>query len=215
MGCGRAGALMSARPVIANLLLLGYPLLVHTAIVTGSVLLLFAALVLLGCNILAPWVVQGRTWAWVMLLVVVMLSLLFVAQGESHLPLYAAPVLIALAMLWFFARTLLPGRVPMITRFATAIRGPLPEPVSRYTRRVTQLWVVAFAGMALANILLAVFAPPVVWSLFTNFINYLLIGGLFVAEWFYRGWVLRDYESMTWREYMQALLQLDYRRLLV
>lgn len=215
MGCGRVRALMSARPVIANLLLLGYPLLVHAAIVTGSVLLLFAALVLLGCNVLAPWLVQGRAWAWAALLVVVMLSLLFVTQGESHLPLYAAPVLIALAMLWFFARTLLPGRVPMITRFAAAIRGPLPEPVSLYTRRVTQLWVVAFAGMALANILLAMFAPPVVWSLFTNFINYLLIGGLFVAEWCYRGWALRGYESMTWREYVQALLQLDYRRLLV
>ena len=199
--------------LLLNALLLAYPLLVHAAIVTASQALAFAAVLVLGANVLAPWLARGRSWAWLALACVAAASLGFVTTGESDLFLYAAPVLIALAMLWFFGRTLLPGRIPLITRIATAMRGPLPAVVRAYTRRVTQFWVVVFAVMALANLLLALLAPPVVWSLFTNFINYLLVAALFVAEWLFRRWTLRAHESMGWRDYMGALLRLDYRRL--
>lgn len=204
-----------AQRLVANALLLAYPLLVHAAIVTQSLALSFAALIVLGANMLAPWLARDRVWPWLALAGVIAASFAFVRIGESRLFLYAAPVLVPLALLWFFGRTLLPGQIPFITRIATAIRGPLPEPLYIYTRHVTQLWVLAFAAMALANLLLAMLAPPFVWSLFTNFINYLLVGVLFVAEWLYRCWAMRDYESMTWRQYMQAMLRLDYRKLMV
>lgn len=202
------------RPILANGLLLGYPVLVHAAIVTDSALLACGALLLLGCNILGPWLLQARPWAWVLLIAGLPASVLFVTHGEGRLFFYAAPVLVAVALLWLFGRTLVSGRVPLITRIAAAIRGPLPEPVRRYTRQVTQLWVAVFAGMALANLMLALFASPVLWSLFANFINYLLVAGLFGAEWLFRCWYLGGQETLTWREYLQALSRLDYRRLL-
>lgn len=198
----------------ANGLLLLYPFIVHVAIVSESRWLEFAALVVFGANLLASGLLRGSAWAWGGLALVFAVSAAFVTLGGGRLFLYAAPVLVPLALLWFFGRTLRAGEVPLVTRIADAIRGPLPAPVRRYTRRVTQFWVAALAGLALTNLLLALFAPPVIWSLFANFINYLLVAALFVAEWLLRCRVMRAYESLTWREYVAALARLDYRRLL-
>lgn len=200
--------------MLANGLLLLYPFLVHAAIVTDSSWLEFAALVLLGANILGPWLRRASLWAWAALGLIATTSAMFVVLGDARLFLYTAPVLAPLALLWFFGRTLLPGQVPLITRVAMAIRGPLPEPVRIYTWRVTQVWVIAFAMFALTNLLMALLAPPVIWSLYVNFIDYLLVGALFLAEWLFRCWYMRGYESMTWREYMRAMMRLDYRQLL-
>lgn len=198
----------------ANGLLLLYPFIVHAAIVANSRWLEFAALVVLGANMLALGLLHKNVWAWGGFALVIAASAAFVALEGGRLFLYAAPVLVPLALLWFFGRTLRPGEVPLVTRIADTIRGPLPAPVRRYTRRVTQFWMAALAGLALSNLLLALLAPPVIWSLFANFINYLLVGVLFVAEWLYRCRVMRAYESLTWREYLGALIRLDYRRLL-
>ncbi len=199
---------------VLNGLLLLYPLAVHAAIVTGSRWLELAALAVLAASMFAPWLLRRNTWAWAALVMALAASAAFVWLGAARLFLYAAPVLVPLALLWFFARTLLPGQVPLITRIAEAVRGPLPEPVRRYTRQVTQFWVVAFSLFALANLGLALFAPPALWSLFANAINYLLVGVLLVAEWLFRCWYLRAHESLTWREYIRALARIDYRRLL-
>lgn len=197
---------------IFNCLLLLYPLLVHAAIVVDSRLLEFAALVLLAANILGP--VLARLWAWLALAICAAASAFFVVLGDGRLFLYAAAVLSPLALMWFFARTLLPGQVPLVTRIADDMSGPLSPLVQNYTRRVTQLWVIALAGFATANFLLALWASPVTWSLFANFINYFIVGALFLAEWLFRCWYLRDDNSMNWREYLRALMRLDIRRLL-
>lgn len=197
-----------------NSLLLLYPLLVHAAVVADSRWLEFAALVLLGANVLGPWLGRTSPWAWHALGLTAVASAVFVALGDGRLFLYAASVLSPLALMWFFARTLLPGQTPLVTRIADDMSGPLPAPVQAYTRRVTQLWVAALAGFALANLLLALLATPVVWSLFANFINYMLAGALFVAEWLFRCWYMRDYEALTWRQYLRELIRLDVRRLL-
>ncbi|MDN5872916.1 MAG: hypothetical protein L0H29_00845, partial [Sinobacteraceae bacterium] len=198
------GGIPELGKIAANGLLLLYPLLVHAVVVTGSCWLEFAALVLLGTNVLGSMLVRAGRWSWIMLVLMVSASAAFVLLGEAWLFLYAAPVLASLALMWFFGRTLLPGQIPLITRIADAIRGPLPQAVRVYTRRVTELWVAAFAGFAVADLLLALWASPVIWSLFTNFVNYLLAGALFVAEWLFRCWYMRDYESLTWRKYLVA-----------
>lgn len=198
----------------ANSLLLLYPLLVHAAIVTASGWLEFAALVVFAGNFLGPRLLRPAVWAWAVLVLAVAASAAFVLLAEARLFLYAASVLVPLALMWFFGRTLLPGQVPLVTRIADAMRGPLPAAVTHYTRRVTQLWVGALAMIALANLLLALWAPPIIWSLFANFISYVLVGALFMGEWLFRCWYMRDYEEMTWRQYMHATMRLDIRRLL-
>lgn len=199
---------------MGNCLLLLYPLLVHAAIVLDSRLLEFAALVLLAGNVLGPWLARARVWAGLTLGLVVLASLGFVLVGEGRLFLYAASVLSPLALMWFFARTLFAGRTPLVTRIADGMSGPLSVPVRVYTRRVTQMWVAALGGFALINCLLALLAPPLVWSLFANFINYFLAGVLFGAEWLFRCWYMQDNQPPTWREYVHALTRLNLRELL-
>lgn len=190
-----------------------YPFLVHAAVVLGSPWLEWAAIMLLGWNLLAPWLARRAFWAYPATVLMIAGGTGFVVLGGGQLFLYAAPVLIFVALCWLFGQTLLPGRRPLITAIADAIRGPLPPSVVRYTHRLTQFWVGLFALMAAINLLLALFAPVVVWSLFANFVNYLLIGFAFLAEWLFRLWHLGDDEPLTWRQYLHGMLHLDYRRL--
>jgi uncharacterized membrane protein len=190
-----------------------YPFLVHAAVVLDSPWLEWAAIMLLGWNLLAPWLVRRTPWAYPAAALMIAGGTGFVVLGDGQLFLYAAPVLIFVALFWLFGQTLLPGRRPLITVIADAIRGPLPASVVRYTRRLTLFWVSLFALMALANLLLALLAPAMVWSLFTNFISYLLIGLVFLVEWLFRQWYLGDDEPLTWRQYLRGMLRLDYRRL--
>lgn len=199
---------------IFNGLLLLYPLLVHAAIVADSRVLEFAALALLACNVLGPKLVRLQAWAWAVCVVCVLGSAGFVTLGDGRLFLYAAAVVSPLALMWFFARTLVPGQTPLVTRIADDMSGPLSPKVERYTRHVTELWVAALAGFAIANFLLALLAAPVIWSLFANFINYFIVGAVFLAEWLFRCWYISDEESMTWRDYLYGLIHLDIRQLL-
>lgn len=205
--------MMAFSPEWPQVCLLAYPVLVHLSIVTGSGVLTWLALAVLAFNLLGRWLARGRFWPWLLLGFMLAGAGALVARTDGRFFLYAAPVLIALALAWLFGRTLLPGETPLISRIATAIRGPLPAVVERYTRGVTWFWLGAMCCLALANLALALFASPVVWSLFTNGINYLLVGAFFLLEWWFRGWFLRGYESLTWRGYVAALRRLDYRQL--
>jgi hypothetical protein len=86
--------------------------------------------------------------------------------------MYVPPVLINLAMMVLFWRTLRPGAMPVVGRVAALWRGTLDPAVALYTRRVTIAWTVFFGLVAVESIALAVFAPLHIWSLFTNCLNY-------------------------------------------
>ena len=65
---------------------------------------------------------------------------------------------------WIFGRTLLHGRVPLITRMVAGLDG-IPARHSRrtccdYTRNLTPAWAVLLAALALLNLLLAAIAVP-------------------------------------------------------
>jgi hypothetical protein len=97
--------------------------------------------------------------------------------------------------------------VPLITRMVCAIDGvPLAElapDLRAYSRTLTATWAAMLSGLAACNFLLALIAVPGgllhslgidspitvserAWSWFANLLNYGLVGGLFVGEYFYR-----------------------------
>jgi uncharacterized membrane protein len=59
-----------------------------------------------------------------------------------------------------------------------------------YTRRVTAAWAVFFFTVAAVSILLFLFAPLRVWSIYINFCVLPLVGAMFVAEYLVRRRVL-------------------------
>ena len=116
---------------------------------------------------------------WLTVLVALALALAFAPALLVYLP----PIAINVAFGVYFASTLGHGREPRITRFARLVRGgTLPPDLASYTRALTWIWTALFFGSALISLILAVFAPLVVWSTFTNVASYALVAALFIGE---------------------------------
>lgn len=111
--------------------------------------------------------------------------------------LYLPPLAINLGLCWLFGRTLARGRVPLIARFAMMEQGTLTPELAAYTRMLTWVWTLLFAAAALASALLALSGNRDAWSLFTNFLNYLLVAVLFLGEFVYRRLRFRSYRHQS------------------
>lgn len=195
-------------PALARLLLsVAYPLLAHAASATHDPRLAAVALLDIVLIVLVAPLARGQAGAWLAAGAVAVA--LWYAQGSALLPvlLLLPPVLITALLSWWFARTLRPGQVPLIARIVGGLEGvaaaDLPPPIAAYARRLTRLWAGLLAVLAVANLLLGVVAvpdgllarlghPPVVavpqvgWSWFANLLNYGIVGGVFVVEYFVR-----------------------------
>lgn len=100
-------------------------------------------------------------------------------NDETLLRLY--PASISLSMLLLFGATLVQPPT-MVERFARMQDPDLPPERVRYTRRVTEAWCLFFilnGGIAAYT---AAFSSRETWAIYTGFVSYLLMGGLFLAE---------------------------------
>ncbi|MGH8751788.1 MAG: hypothetical protein ACREUV_08795 [Burkholderiales bacterium] len=165
-----------------------YPALNHYAVTHGQFGLALGALT--GVLICAGLCLPGKA-KWLLALPAPLLLLLYFVSAEDLLTV--PPVLINFLVCVFFAHSLARGEEPVISRIARIERGELDAALTRYTRRLTLIWAVFFALMAITSALLALWAPLPVWSLFTNLVNYLLVGLLFFGEFVYRRWRYRAY----------------------
>ena len=89
---------------------------------------------------------------------------------DLALPWQALSVLMLAWLAFFFGRTLWPGRTPLIEQIARVDDPQMPEPLCRYTRRLTAIWCgyfVAAAGCVLwagaSTSSLAPYAGALVW----------------------------------------------------
>lgn len=133
--------------------------------------------------------------------------------GEVVDLMYLPPVLINVALMVLFGRTLLPGATPLVARIASLWRGSLDSAVALYTRRVTIAWTIFSALMVLEAIVLALFAPLHIWSLFTNFLNYVFVLLFFMIEYRLRLYCLPDHEHLSFRGFCRLLASTDFRTL--
>lgn len=115
--------------------------------------------------------------------------------GASPALFYPVPYLTVYCfLLWLFGRTLRPGRQPLVTRLATHVHGELPAEIARYTRQVTWAWCVFFAAMALTSMLLFLFEPLSIWSVFNNLLNLPLVVAMYLGEY---AWRLRRFPTFS------------------
>ncbi len=101
------------------------------------------------------------------------------SSGISHAAVY-------LFLLWYFGRTLVHGREPIIARLARRVHGALPPAMERFARRLTVVWCAFFAAQLIASALLFAFAPLSAWSLFINLLNLPSLAFMFVGQLVYR-----------------------------
>jgi uncharacterized membrane protein len=135
------------------------------------------------------------------------------ASGASLALLYPLPHLaVYLCLLWWFAATLAPGRLPLITRLATHVHGKLDAPMLRYTRQVTWAWCFFFAAMALTSAVLFLFAPLPVWTVFNTLLNLPLVAAMYLAEYAWRLWRHPDFSHASIATVVRACRNFDFKR---
>jgi len=193
------------------LLLLAYPLLVHLAVVWNAPQLEWLALVLLCAMPIYPALREGRPGHWLLLLAMAGLLQLLARAGGGIYALFLPPVVVPAVVLAVFASSLRAGQLPLVTRVAQAARGTLEPELLTYTRRVTWLWVLVLATLTVADAALAVFASPPLWSLFCNFINYGLVGLVFVLEYGYRRRHYPAHARDGFLGYLRLVARADYK----
>lgn len=134
-----------------------------------------------------------------------------VLEGGGN-AIYLPSVAIPLFFCGVFIASLLPGRVPIVTRIAVAVLGGLPERMMRYSRQLTKAWVVFFLLISAEALALAIWAPLEVWSLFANVLNYVFIFAFFVLEYVFRKWIFKEEDILSFSQYMRALPRVGMAR---
>lgn len=175
------------------LILLVAPLAAHAALVThrgaaiaAMLIAVQAALIAwIGSSALARRALRIGAGAAVFLLVLV----LYRFADNGALVTIAVPHAMAyLTLLVVFAVSLQPGREAVATLLARKARGALSDQTLRYTRRVTWAWCWFFVAQLTGSLLLLLFAPRSVLSLFVNLCNLPLVGAMLCTEYIYRQW---------------------------
>ena len=156
----------------------------------------------------------GRIQSWLLFIVLATALLLLTRAGGGRYVLFIPPVILPAIGAWFFGRSLRAGEVPLITRIARASRADaMPAELVSYTRGVTWLWTLTLSGMALLSVALAAFAPMELWSLFTNFLNYLILGAIFPLEYLWRRLRFRHLEHPGFIGHIRMIARTNYRKL--
>ena len=190
---------------LALALAIAYPVLAHVAVLRADPRLMAAGIASLVLALLLPALVRGRPSAYVAIIGAMTVLTLALALDAVAFLLYVPPVALNLVAAWAFARTLAPGRMPLVEQFSRAVHGsqPLDPGIPAYARALTRTWAILLfsiaaidAGLALlavpdgvlvrAGIVPPIAVPQAWWSLFANFLGWALIAMLFALEWLYR-----------------------------
>ena len=169
-----AGVLVVAAGVV-------YPLVVWLAL--GHVGPRWIALGLAALALARAVVARERFW-WLASAAVGLLALAGLCT-DDWVPLKLYPVVVNLALLAVFAASLRRGP-SAIERLARLREPDLAPAAVAYTRRVTQVWCVFFAGNALVSAATAVWAGAAGWALYNGLLAYVAMGALMGGEWLVR-----------------------------
>lgn len=175
------------------LAVIAYPVLLHLYIREDGGDGVALLLVLIPLLLAGGWLILralGKNW-WPLVALLLLALVYFLVHGQhERIGLVALSGIshasLNLFLLWFFGRTLLRGREPLITQISRRVNGDVQPDIARYTRRVTAAWSIYFAAQVAVSLLLYLFAPLPVWSLFINVLNLPLLLMMFAGEYVWR-----------------------------
>jgi uncharacterized membrane protein len=127
---------------------------------------------------------RARGWGG-LALSLVLVALVLATDNAAFAKIY--PVLVSLVLLTVFAFSLLKPPT-MIFRLASLRDKSLREPgaardkAETYCRKVTLVWCCFFVANGAVSLYTALWADPLVWTLYNGFLSYALIGALLLGE---------------------------------
>ncbi len=189
-----------------------YPFLVHLSVIYKVPFIIACLLPLFYIIIARP--LRGeqkqviiKSSILLVLIIIALLSWFYM----NHSIIYLPPILMMLTILYPFIRSVTPGKTPLITRFYQLSKAENNPEKVRYTNKLTWLWIIFIILLIINNMVLSIWAPLDIWSLFTNFINYLLLLAMLVFEWIFRLFWFQQWDSPI--EFAKQLLTIDQREL--
>ncbi|HSX58843.1 MAG TPA: xanthomonadin biosynthesis protein [Tahibacter sp.] len=220
-------------PYAALTLLLLYPLLLLLAQLLGRSWISALAAIDLVTLLLLGALARGNRTAWTAWTLAVTGTLWLMQRQQAEIVLLLVPVAINAGMAWFFGRTLLAGRRPLVARAILAFEGEqrLAQPgVRDYAHSLTIAWTLLLGTQALVMLTCAIGATPggifarlglaVPFAVSDYWANwYLHLGGFVViglfslAEFAWRHWHLRHLAHDSPRRYFGKVVQ-NWRRVL-
>jgi len=178
-----------------------YPILVHLSVLFDSTNLRGLALGIICLLTHLPLIQKNSMW-WFSLLSFVGLIVAALFTGKGVWLLYLTPVALISLFLVYFGMSLANNSVPVVTRYAIAIRGSISDEMLRYTRSVTVAWVFLFVFMLILSVVLPFTASDAAWSWVTNVGNYALMGAFFVVEYLIRRWRFPEHDHPPFWQYI-------------
>ncbi len=176
---------------ILSVFSIGYPIATHVAIAQNQLEL---ALLLLGSIAGLNLISRSKQpegnlniffelalWTGLAILIICIILI-----DATRVTLYLPPILLLSFFIVYFAKTLLPGKEPLVTKIARIIFQDDGPEIAAYTRQVTWMWTCFLVILLVQTIGLSLFAPIELWSLFANILNYLFMSLLFIIEYVYR-----------------------------
>jgi uncharacterized membrane protein len=192
-----------------------YPILLHLFILKNETDLLTLLGVFSPLLLVAVWMffrsIPVKVWPWACALLLVA-GYYFGSAGNVRIGLLAVNgafhALINLSALLLFGRTLMAGGEALITQIARHISGELPAEIVAYTRWVTIAWCCFFVMQLSVSIVLYIFSPVAVWSLFINVLDLPLVLMMFAGEYGYRRLRYPDHPRISVAKVMEIYHQL-------
>ncbi len=177
-----------------------YVTLSIAAAMSGRSAFSVAGLLLMLTILLWPSLAAARRGAWALWLAVTVIMTTALATGYAAAALDTLAIAINGLIGWTFARTLKPGREPLITLLVRQIEGEqrtAAPGIAQYTRSLTAVWAIIMCLQAAALLLIWLqlhfglpFPPSAALSpwlhRYLRFGSYLVIVVLFVGEHFWR-----------------------------
>lgn len=183
-GAGRGNRLAVALSIAGVVLALAYPFAVYWGFTRFGAREL--GLILLALNV--PLVVlrlrrldRGARRSVLLAPALIAVLACVTALFDDVRAVLALPVLINLALLFTFGRSLRDSR-SIVEHFARLLVTDLSEAERQYCRSVTRVWCLFFASNAAIAAVLALAGPMTWWVAYTGLIAYLLMGLLFTVE---------------------------------
>lgn len=125
------------------------------------------------------------------------LALLLMRPGVAEWMLASLPFVGDVLLAAHFGRTLLPGREALIARYMRAELGAVPSECQRYARRLTGVWAVLLAGLAVVHLVALAGAPG--GLAVSMALHAILIPTLFLAEHPFRARVFPNLPASPFR----------------
>ncbi|WP_028535256.1 hypothetical protein [Paludibacterium yongneupense] len=176
------------RPALAALSFAAYPVFSHfttVALANSAMGAVFAIAPMLAVGLLAGWRTRWRGAALLGTVLAIAGMWRVFPLVERHFNwvyfIQNAGTNGALGMV--FGLTLLPGALPICTRFSRMLGEAQSPRMDRYTRGVTLAWTLFFATITALSTLLFFAAPVWVWSTFANLLYFPLLAAMFACEY--------------------------------